>query len=250
MKTPRPLLFSLRDPSDRTWSRLGLAHHDARGLSDLTAGPRATESGQRRHGAHRAVRAARGRRLRRGDGPALFVAASLIVSTSPSRPARPGPAPSPRPRDGTEGRSRGRNRECFLTPLFQLIEEAYPAELSPPTLLDGEVEDREGHINHFVGDEKAAQDRGYVSSTCMACVTHLVELEGAMPRFCKRGAKVWAVCADSLSGFRIPLRASIGSTERSNFGSTGFGVVGPTRATRLAVPRPGRRSQQRRNSVR
>ena len=47
----------------------------------------------------------------------------------------------------------------------------------------------------------------------MACVTHLVELEGAMPRFCKRGAKVWAVCADSLSGFRIPLRASIGSTE-------------------------------------
>jgi hypothetical protein len=52
-----------------------------------------------------------------------------------------------------------------------------------------------------------------VSSTCMARVTHLVELEGAMPRFCKRGAKVWAVCADSLSGFRIPLRTSIGSTE-------------------------------------
>ena len=66
----------------------------------------------------------------------------------------------------------------MLTPLFQLIEEAYSAELSPPTLLDGEVEDREEHINHFVGDEKAAQARGYVSSTCMACVTHLVELEG------------------------------------------------------------------------
>ena len=185
---PGPLLFSPRDPSDRTWSGLGLAHHDARGLSDLTAGPRAPESGQRRHRAHRAVRAARGRGLRRGDGPALFVVASRIVSTSPSRQARPGPAPSPRPRDGTEGRSRGRNRECFLTPLFQLIEEAYPAELSPPTLLDGEVEDREGHINHFVGDEKAAQDRGYVSSTCMACVTHLVELEGR--------------CRDSASGAR------------------------------------------------
>jgi hypothetical protein len=53
----------------------------------------------------------------------------------------------------------------------------------------------------------------YVSSTCMACVTHLVELEGAMPRFCKRGAEVWVVCADSLSGFRIPLRASVSSDE-------------------------------------
>jgi hypothetical protein len=29
-----------------------------------------------------------------------------------------------------------------------------------------------------------------------------------------------------------------------------FGVVGPTRATRLAVPRPERRPQQRRNPVR
>jgi hypothetical protein len=47
----------------------------------------------------------------------------------------------------------------------------------------------------------------------MASVTHLVELEGTLLRFCKRGAKVWAVCADSLSGFRIPLRASVGSTE-------------------------------------
>jgi hypothetical protein len=37
----------------------------------------------------------------------------------------------------------------------------------------------------------------YLSSTCMACVTHLVDLEEAMPRFRKRGAEVWAVCADS-----------------------------------------------------
>ena len=46
------------------------------------------------------------------------------------------------------------------------------------------------------------------------------------------------------------LGTSIGSTERSNYGSTRLGVVGPTRATRLAVRRLGRRPQQRRNSVR
>jgi hypothetical protein len=52
-----------------------------------------------------------------------------------------------------------------------------------------------------------------VSFICTACVTHLVELAGAMPRFCMQGAKVWAVRADSLSGYRIPPRAAIGSTE-------------------------------------
>src|SRR5262249_13333133 len=46
-----------------------------------------------------------------------------------------------RSRDGTEGRSGDGNRESFLTRLFQLVEEAHPAKLSPPPFLDGEVED-------------------------------------------------------------------------------------------------------------
>jgi peroxiredoxin len=37
----------------------------------------------------------------------------------------------------------------------------------------------------------------YLGFTCMACVTHLVELEAALPRFRERGAEVWAVSADS-----------------------------------------------------
>ncbi len=36
----------------------------------------------------------------------------------------------------------------------------------------------------------------YLGSTCMACMTHLVELEAALPRFRERGAEVWAVSAD------------------------------------------------------
>jgi hypothetical protein len=43
---------------------------------------------------------------------------------------------------------------------------------------------------------------------------------------------------DSLSGFRTYLPAPVGST-RSNFGSIDFGVVGPKRATRLAVRSQG-----------
>ncbi len=36
----------------------------------------------------------------------------------------------------------------------------------------------------------------YLGSTCMACMTHLVELEAALPRFRERGGQVWAVSAD------------------------------------------------------
>ncbi len=36
----------------------------------------------------------------------------------------------------------------------------------------------------------------YLGSTCMACMTHLVELEAALPRFREWGAEVWAVSAD------------------------------------------------------
>jgi len=60
----------------------------------------------------------------------------------------------------------------------------------------------------------------YLGSTCMACVTHLVELERAMPRFRERGAEVWAVSADSpnfsrermrrFGDFQIPLLSDSG----------------------------------------
>ena len=36
----------------------------------------------------------------------------------------------------------------------------------------------------------------YLGATCVACVSHLVELDAAMPRFRERGAAVWAVSAD------------------------------------------------------
>ncbi len=36
----------------------------------------------------------------------------------------------------------------------------------------------------------------YLGSSCMACMTHLVELEAALPRFQAQGAVVWAVSAD------------------------------------------------------
>ncbi len=37
----------------------------------------------------------------------------------------------------------------------------------------------------------------YLGSTCVACVTHLVELDVAMPRFRERGARVLAVSGDA-----------------------------------------------------
>jgi peroxiredoxin Q/BCP len=55
----------------------------------------------------------------------------------------------------------------------------------------------------------------YLGSTCMACVTHLVELDFAMPRFRERRAQVLAVSADTpefsrerthkFGDFQIPL---------------------------------------------
>ena len=55
----------------------------------------------------------------------------------------------------------------------------------------------------------------YLGSTCMACVTHLVELDVAMSRFRERGARVLAVSGDSpefslermrkFGDFQIPL---------------------------------------------
>jgi len=51
-------------------------------------------------------------------------------------------------------------------------------------------------------DLQAASTEGPVvivfslGSTCVACMTHLVEMEAAMPRFQARSAQVWAVSAD------------------------------------------------------
>jgi peroxiredoxin len=36
----------------------------------------------------------------------------------------------------------------------------------------------------------------YLGASCVACISHLVELDAALPRFRERGATVWAVSAD------------------------------------------------------
>jgi len=55
----------------------------------------------------------------------------------------------------------------------------------------------------------------YLGATCMACVTHLTELDVALPRFRERGGRVWAVSDDApefsrerirkYGGFQFPL---------------------------------------------
>jgi peroxiredoxin len=59
----------------------------------------------------------------------------------------------------------------------------------------------------------------YLGSTCMACVTHLVELDVATPRFREAGARVLAISGDSpefsmermrqFGGFQIPLLSDV-----------------------------------------
>jgi peroxiredoxin len=68
----------------------------------------------------------------------------------------------------------------------------------------------------------------YLGSTCMACLTHLVELEAAMPRFQEHGTEVWAVSADRpelsrermrrFGSFRIPLLSDPKHAVASAFG--------------------------------
>jgi len=69
----------------------------------------------------------------------------------------------------------------------------------------------------------------YLGSTCMACVTHLVELDVAMPRFRERGARVLAISGDSpefsidrmrkFGGFQIPLLSDPDRAVSSVFGA-------------------------------
>ena len=59
----------------------------------------------------------------------------------------------------------------------------------------------------------------YLGSTCVACVTHLVELDVAAPRFSELGARVWAVSADTpefsrerirkFGDFKLPLLSDV-----------------------------------------
>ena len=65
---------------------------------------------------------------------------------------------------------------------------------------------------------------------------HVDRLAKQGTRISSPGARVW--------------RASVGSTEASESLPARVGVVGPKRATRLAVRRLARRPQQRRNAVR
>lgn len=68
----------------------------------------------------------------------------------------------------------------------------------------------------------------YLGSTCMACMTHLVEMESVMPRFQARNARVWAVSADRpelsrermrrFGGFQIPLLSDTNHAVSSAFG--------------------------------
>ncbi len=71
-----------------------------------------------------------------------------------------------------------------------------------------------------------------LGSTCVACMTHLVELEAALPRFQARSAQVWAVSADRpelsrermrrFGKLRIPLLS-----DSSHAVSSAFGVWKP-----------------------
>ncbi len=68
----------------------------------------------------------------------------------------------------------------------------------------------------------------YLGSTCMACMTHLVEMDAALPRFQARGAEVWAVSADRpelsrermrwFGSFHIPLLSDSNHAVSSAFG--------------------------------
>ena len=68
----------------------------------------------------------------------------------------------------------------------------------------------------------------YLGSTCVACMTHLVEMEAAMPRFQARSAQVWAVSADRpelsrermrrFGSFQIPLLSDSNHAVSSAFG--------------------------------
>ena len=68
----------------------------------------------------------------------------------------------------------------------------------------------------------------YLGSTCVACVTHLVELDAAMSRFRERGARVLAVSGDApefslerirrFGGFQIPLLSDIDHTVSMDYG--------------------------------
>jgi peroxiredoxin len=69
----------------------------------------------------------------------------------------------------------------------------------------------------------------YLGASCMACVSHLVELDAALPRFRERGAAVWAVSADRpevsrrragrFGGFEIPLLSDPDHATATAFGA-------------------------------
>jgi peroxiredoxin len=68
----------------------------------------------------------------------------------------------------------------------------------------------------------------YLGATCMACLTHLVELEATLPRFRERGAAVWAVSADKpelsakgtrrFGSFQFPLLSDPDHAVASSYG--------------------------------
>jgi peroxiredoxin len=72
----------------------------------------------------------------------------------------------------------------------------------------------------------------YLGTTCVACVTHLVELDAALPRFRERGARVWAVSGDApefsrerarkFGDFQIPLLS-----DADHSASVAYGVWKP-----------------------
>ncbi len=97
---------------------------------------------------------------------------------------------------------------------------------APPLLLE-DTEARSWNL-HAAVTEGPIVLVFYLGSTCMACMTHLVELEAALPRFQESGAKVWAVSADSLEfsrermrklgSFQIPLLSDSSHAVASAFG--------------------------------
>ncbi|MDR3634241.1 MAG: redoxin domain-containing protein [Isosphaeraceae bacterium] len=69
----------------------------------------------------------------------------------------------------------------------------------------------------------------YLGSTCVACVTHLVELDAALPQFGERGARVLAISGDTpefsrqrtrrFGGFRFPLLSDADHAAARSYGA-------------------------------
>jgi peroxiredoxin len=137
------------------------------------------------------------------------------IALDRQRPARPATLTRHRPKVDAAGHARGVVQVDLMRRIMadqdrlkpqpvvsddpaahRVPSQAHPLLGRPaPTLVLG---DAEGKIR----DLRAPMADGpvvvvfYLGASCVACVSHLVELEAALPRFRQRRAAVWAVSAD------------------------------------------------------